>query len=75
MKKQTTPILTIAVIALLRLSACVKTKTCTCKDSNGTVVSQVTKKTTSRSEIQKFEDDCNKSKTTNGTTTTPCTLS
>jgi hypothetical protein len=66
-------------IVVLVLNACMKSKTCTCKNSAGTVQSAVTKKTSSKSDLQKFEDDCKNAKiqeTSNGvvTTSTPCEL-
>ncbi len=65
----------IAFVAIVSLSSCVKKATCTCKDGSGTVVSQTSRKTTSKSDIDKFKEDCKKSKYTSGTTSIPCEVS
>jgi hypothetical protein len=75
-------ILLLSVIGL-SIMGCMKSKTCTCKDPGGTVLSQNTKKTSSKSDLQKFEDDCKKKATVttigSGSTatviTTPCEIS
>ncbi|MBL7909515.1 MAG: hypothetical protein JNJ41_00505 [Bacteroidia bacterium] len=61
-------------ITTLTMTSCLKSRTCTCKDGSGTVVSQTTTKT-NKSGIKQFEDDCNKKKVSSGTTTYPCELS
>lgn len=66
-------------IAGLSLTSCLKSKTCTCKNSSGTVVSQETRKS-NKSGLKEFEEECSKKKyetKTNGVVTSsiPCELS
>ena len=61
-------------ITMFTMTSCLKTRTCTCKDSSGTIVLQTTTKT-NKSGIKQFEDDCNKKKVASGNTTIPCELS
>lgn len=63
MKKTTISIF----ILTLSCISCVKTRTCTCKDSSGNVILSTEKKSTNRSEINKFEDDCKKHQIVNTT--------
>ncbi|WP_317897779.1 hypothetical protein [Aurantibacillus circumpalustris] len=73
----------LAVVAVMALSSCAKTRTCTCKDSDGNVVSSTSKKSNSSAQIKAFEDQCKKSSTTTNTygtsgsssTSIPCELS
>ena len=61
-------------------TSCMKSKTCTCKDASGTVVSQQTKKTNSKSDLNTFETNCKNAKIetkVNGVVTSsiPCEVS
>lgn len=58
----------------LALSSCMKSKTCTCTDSSGKVVSEVTKKSTSKSALADFEESCKKSSVSGSSGNTSCTI-
>ena len=72
---KTKKLLLSALVVIVSLSSCVKKATCTCKDASGTVVSTTSRKTTSKSDIDKFKEDCKKSKYTSGSTSIPCEVS
>jgi hypothetical protein len=63
----------------LALTGCLKSTTCTCKDPSGKVVQQQTKKSLYKSDIKKYNEDCEKNgiktTTSSGTTVTPCEVS
>ena len=54
MKKIILPML----LLIFGLSSCLKERTCTCKDSSGTVISKTSTKTNSKSSIESFETNC-----------------
>ncbi len=56
-------IIFMGVVLGFSLTSCMKSKTCTCKDGAGNVGFQQTKKTNSKKDLQKFEDDCKQKKT------------
>lgn len=71
------------ILVVIVMGSCAKTKTCTCKDSWGTVNRTYQMKTNSKAKLQKFEEDCKKdgtittvtTPTGSSTTTTPCEIS
>ncbi|MBK7309306.1 MAG: hypothetical protein KBG47_12210 [Bacteroidia bacterium] len=76
MKKLLLPLFILAIT----MTSCMKEATCTCKTASGTVLSTQTKKSTSKSDVEKFKTDCSAMKTqekVNGVvvSTTPCEVS
>lgn len=56
--------ISILFISCISLASCMKSKTCTCKDSSGKVVSSETRKS-NKSGLKQFEEDCAKKKIEN----------